>query len=339
MEQEAQPQQIGSSHPNSKNKTSKPLIVAMSAAILIVGFGIYFFLYKTDVKNQVNDTESANGDVSAWKTYSNSKYGFEFKYPSNYYLTGQGELFSENDSDLEKQNDGISADAQRIRIGYSLATSQSAEGARKLAITTTDSGYRKANEASEKIVEINGIKAVVYFSHLDYLTSGKYNLHASFYDGQLNSIYFGLDGDWETLKEAEASNLNDVLIQILSTFKFTKIAQEAPNIESDLFKKYGFEMDFPGPWKNYRITEGVYGARSSLCFSFEHYCVMQISIYTPEQFNQFAAEYPLEAQNYDYKNDRYHYLFGYVPDCGLLSEFECQRTNEVPQILKTFRLQ
>ena len=111
-----------------------------------------------------------------------------------------------------------------------------------------------------------------------------------------------------------------------------------PNVERDLFKKYGFKITFPATWKNYRMIEGVYSSHSSIYFIFKQYDVMQIVMYTPEQYSQFIAKYhPSKTQYFDYENSKYFYKFEYGPGCAQLSNFECQRTEEVPAILKTFK--
>ncbi len=275
--------------------------------------------------------------VANWTTYRNDEYGFEFEYPSDYYLTAQGELYSRDDPDLVEQNQNVdrSTARQGIRIGYSLATSQNAILVQELEAETVDSDYRRRDENSlQAVIEVSGIRAklVIYF---DY----PYYLYAYFFDNQYNTIYIYLDIVGETLEEARSSALNNTLVQILSTFRFTRISQATPNVEPDLFKKYGFRIDLPESWKNYRMGEGVYGSYSSICFSFERFCVMQIVMYTPEQYDELVTEYPAYAQNFDYENEEYFYRFEYVSGCAQLSEFECQRTNEVPEILKTFRFQ
>jgi len=249
----------------------------------------------------------------------------------------QGELYSENDSDLVAQNQNVDVNKARqwIRIGYSLATSRDAILAQQLEAETVDSVFRTLDgNTLEAIIEPNGIRAKL----LIYPEDG-HSLYAYFYDNQFNRILIGLDSLGESLEDARSSALNNTLVQILSTFRFTRISQATPNVESDLFKKYGFRIDLPESWKNYRMSEGVYSSYSSICFSFERVCVMQIVMYTPEQYDELIAVYPSYAHSFDYKNERYFYRFDYVEGCAQLSEFECQRTNEVPQILKTFRFQ
>ncbi|OGE87738.1 MAG: hypothetical protein A3J07_03425 [Candidatus Doudnabacteria bacterium RIFCSPLOWO2_02_FULL_49_13] len=51
-----------------------------AAAIVVVG-GIYLWQNPRIVKAPVTTNETVN-----WKTYTNTKYGFEFKYPSNWEL-------------------------------------------------------------------------------------------------------------------------------------------------------------------------------------------------------------------------------------------------------------
>lgn len=73
-----------------------PLLIIILIA-LIVGGGAYYFSKKSEAPGQVkkeNNTQTTTSATSTsntqkigWKTYSNSEYGFEFKYPNNWILS------------------------------------------------------------------------------------------------------------------------------------------------------------------------------------------------------------------------------------------------------------
>jgi hypothetical protein len=57
---------------------NKKIILICSIIILLPV--VYFFSNKKEI---VPSTQTTSTNTSAWKTYSNTKYGFEFKYPEN----------------------------------------------------------------------------------------------------------------------------------------------------------------------------------------------------------------------------------------------------------------
>jgi hypothetical protein len=315
-------------HQNTPSRLKVGIILLI--AVLAVA-GLYL------LKDRYYAERISYPDTSGWKEYQSETFGFEFKYPSDYYLTGLGELYSH--PKIDELNVGMDRNTQWIGVGFSFAASIDAVYAEDRMNADVDKDFRNVGESSlEKILMINDKKVQVLI-HPNYPSENEHRLSAHFYDSQYNSIYIGLDSVGESLEEARNSDLNKVFMQILSTVKFQKISHPAPNFEQDLFKKYGFIMDIPNSWENYRMSENVTSRLSSICFSFDGYCIMQIIMFTPKQYSDFIVEYPSGAEAIDHKNDKYYYYIDNVPECFELSEFECERTKEVPEMKKTFRFQ
>ncbi|HBA46112.1 TPA: hypothetical protein DEQ22_02420 [Candidatus Nomurabacteria bacterium] len=92
-----------------KNNSKKGFIVPMLLAIialLVLGSGVYIYQNKKAKTPIVvgNEEQQSNIQISPvntqtnnanWKTYTNTQYGFEFKYPSDYSLKESSIYFSE----------------------------------------------------------------------------------------------------------------------------------------------------------------------------------------------------------------------------------------------------
>ncbi len=66
-----------------------PLIIAI-IAVLAIGGGIYYSKNKSKISS--NTSQGVVKETADWKTYSNNKYGFEFKYPPTWYMSENGAL-------------------------------------------------------------------------------------------------------------------------------------------------------------------------------------------------------------------------------------------------------
>ena len=116
-------------------------------------------------------------------------------------------------------------------------------------------------------------------------------------------------------------------------------------------EKYGFELDFLESWKGYKLTIKEYPQWTEMCFAIagkgeRSYCILQIVVYTKEQWASFKEKYP-NAKNAkeDNQNSKYIFKYGYTTDNSSyeecesvqLSKFQCDRSREVPQILSSFK--
>lgn len=92
---------------NNNNKGSAPIVLAVVLAIAIIGGGVFYFLNKrTTVPSSIISTPAedqtpikqggqaaenifpiSRDELKEWKTYTNTQYGFELKYPPSYTIT------------------------------------------------------------------------------------------------------------------------------------------------------------------------------------------------------------------------------------------------------------
>lgn len=60
----------------------KTVITIVVIALVLVG--VYFGFIKKDVQPPISNEPVSTTETADWQTYSNTEYGFEFKYPSSF---------------------------------------------------------------------------------------------------------------------------------------------------------------------------------------------------------------------------------------------------------------
>jgi hypothetical protein len=167
-----------------------------------------------NMSNTVQFIVTASSSSTAWKTYSNSQYGFELKYPNGYFLT-------EN------------------KIGISIESSQTCKTIRAAASGSWPKDcliYDLLIQKNKILVEGSGVTKTAT-QVAGYSAEKIQDNNQGMWDGMIQTtIQFNKDNQWyinrmsfnlET-KTASESMLN----QILSTFKFvsTKVSSPQPSI-------------------------------------------------------------------------------------------------------------
>lgn len=71
-------------------------MVLIGVVIVLVAIGGYFVLSKKSNQSNNSKTSTATSTSANWKTYNNSKYGFEFQYPENWVISNCGTEKSES---------------------------------------------------------------------------------------------------------------------------------------------------------------------------------------------------------------------------------------------------
>jgi hypothetical protein len=75
-------------------KGSVSTIIITAVITVIVTGGIFYYIYNqpndsvnnTQISNNENQITNNNDEMADWKTYSNSVFGFSFKYPASYVI-------------------------------------------------------------------------------------------------------------------------------------------------------------------------------------------------------------------------------------------------------------
>ena len=190
--------------------------------------------------------------ASDWKAYTNAEYGFEMKYPVNF--------FSDNDPN-----------SHVINCNYEIFPNQCPN----VGISTIETGTAKTS-VGEKI-NLNGVDYCLYkigsagmghiYNLYNYVTiKDKKCFEISFETSKVNcDFYLPLDPgntlQAENYNNCLYANKNQPIIlnQILSTFKFTDkvpvVASQTADWKTYTNTEYGFKLTFPDSWEGYIINK------------------------------------------------------------------------------------
>jgi preprotein translocase subunit YajC len=222
------------------NKGIAPILtVLIIVGVLVLGGGIYYFLVRNPQKPVACTQEvkicpdgSAVGrtgpncefppcpdQTADWKTYADSDYGFEFKYPQTWELN----------SDVSSSAIHLSVDfAKFASLVDNKETCINGVCSRKgpkedqLIINQASVGDEIATSSGlpGKVVSIGGVKG---FRFLGYNPQAKaYNTGVVVFNSQVDRIELSMSIAAPDETQAENDKLNKDFDQIISTFKFTK---------------------------------------------------------------------------------------------------------------------
>ena len=198
-----QPQQPG------RFKFNKVSVIVLILAILIAGgsyAGIWYWMKQsTDI---AIPTYTPRPDATAgWKTYTNTQYGFEFKYPKDFVII-EGESIKINPSNWKDSNNGLFSlrlvsNPQRLDINTYYKNIEQKEKESDMGLINGD---LTKNATVQKLLSGETV----------YITRNAYCVIecdlATW--AHSNNIYVFNNGHMDYLKQ------NEIYNQILTTFKF-----------------------------------------------------------------------------------------------------------------------
>ena len=175
-------------------------------------------------------------DISSWKTYQSTEFGYEIKYPTSF-----GEPFSPHNSGnpiaiVSQQTPGLSVQVQFFLIAF--GPINNLEEAYKISIR--GNSYQ---EKYKKSITFNGTPAIEYAG----INNSK-DVHALV--GILNGEYFDL-----VLESKNYSKANSLFQDIFANFK--AIGNKTAPISDNLIYKntdYGFQVTLPKGWEKYQVS-------------------------------------------------------------------------------------
>lgn len=294
---------------NSQKGFVVPLLIAI-IAVLVIGGGVYIYNNKKVEAPVVSDTQTQtqtsgqtqqqtntqtppannlepctnNGSMGTrkcnppqtntlnWKTYTNTKYGFEIKYPTDWYVTDLSSLnhyllalnpqTRQIPSDTPVNRDGDYKGYIEITISPNPA---------KLSLQSFYDGTKHENLYS-KDVATNGVEKIITMNKIEgTLFKGVSGL------GIYNIASFGLDNNIVEVQDNSQKpyDSNSIFARIISTFKFTSTNTNTTNPpvtnnQSPVLKVNGpqsLDLNQVGTWTDNGYSPNDKGEGSTLIYS------------------------------------------------------------------------
>lgn len=148
--------------------------------------------------------------------------------------------------------------------------------------------------------------------------------------------------DEESLQEWDDDRDLTEATQGLETMIETPNAHDVPPEPVRLNLTYindelGFQLDFTETWAGFEVTQHAFENVTNVCFSFTNstpICVLQIDVYTHEAWNDLTM---VPDGYYQAENERFVFAAGpLASECVQLDAFQCERYQELPEILTSF---
>lgn len=193
----------------SKKSLWKWILLYLAIGAVAYGLIYYFFFYKKggynyNSQNYQTQTQNNSNQTADWKTYTNSEYGFEIKYPAGNSINQIKEDVLGNKAESPNQCTQISYENSFVYI--------SLPPHNILCGGTTGFGVD-----SIKLEEQLNIGGKIYYAK-GWKLGPNYEFLSFQTDNGLNISYGIIEG----LSSTNYETSKDLNYQILSTFKFTK---------------------------------------------------------------------------------------------------------------------
>lgn len=198
------------------------IVVIITIAVVTVG-GAFLYLQKS--KTQTTNAQNSNIQIADWKTYSNTTYGYEFKYPSTWQSgNGPTDLYYDTEKfarSSDSFNDAFYGPAGDTAFSVAVAKKLQTGGLTEKEPLKDESDPNKYFSWEKEQIkkdkkytnyqELNFLGyPAIYFDHKNDNVGGKIE-----YDFVRDNKYYAIIIDYN--KESDGIGQ-----KIVSTFKFTK---------------------------------------------------------------------------------------------------------------------
>jgi len=274
-------------------KISFPIAITITVLCAVVVGGVAVWQYLSMPKEE--SLEGALGDETAdWKTYRNEEYGYEIKYPKNWYsyTSNPADIYLQPEEEVPGAIPGPYANAFEVKI-----TLISPDTTLLLAIQDDFKKERKEEISfSQENINIGGIDGL-----------------------RIKTICEGVGcgaPEWFVIKDNYLYHFNSNLgysgtfDQILSTFNFIEIKDETADWKVYRKEKYGFEIKYPNDWDS-PIESGDTDALTGNYSGFfkEGNVLLAFSIDVYENDKNLSLKDWWEQEFYEKLNVKYDYSY------------------------------
>ncbi|KKU03139.1 MAG: hypothetical protein UX06_C0045G0005 [Candidatus Giovannonibacteria bacterium GW2011_GWA2_45_21] len=200
------------------------------AVIVLLGIGGYYVATKkaeAPVTSENQQNVNTSDETANWKTYTNTKYGFEIKYPSTWKL--KNNLLS------------FTTDNGRTATLHMLDSARF-DGPTQNIYIGTELGTEWAGILCEQ-----GLCSAVFKYHSSSLDSRGFSFHLVI--ANVDSDFDRSPGspDWKNPRPIFSNDIATVRKALL-TFEIVPRAGETANWKTYRNDKYGFEIKYPSKW-------------------------------------------------------------------------------------------
>lgn len=215
-------------------KNFTPKFISLIVLLLLLGGGAYagiWYWQNQQVTQEVVPTFTPRADaIAGWKTYMNTQYGFEFKYPAGTDIQG---INAKSSWPATSEDDDL-----LVGTFFNL-------------IASNPLGYCSDLKTSETIVACLDSPAWAKSDTWTPVVIGGENAVARSSEGSntVNMYYVNHGKTGLQISVSDSAQGNPIVSQILSTFKFTNSA----SLNTYQNNQYGFSIALPDSWKGYTV--------------------------------------------------------------------------------------
>jgi len=142
--------------PQDISQSKLPILIISLVVLILIIVGISFFIFNNNNSSELSNSDDV--DITNWKTYKNSKYGFEFKYPSSDIIKSGAKIISSSGEEDLGESTFILMSEDKIQLSFFIVSTE---------IFNIDSIISDSSCEMKKEIEIyNGLE-IDYLSYTD----------------------------------------------------------------------------------------------------------------------------------------------------------------------------
>jgi hypothetical protein len=277
-------------------------------------------------------------DTSNWELYQNIKFGYEIKYPDDWEIGTLNNVPAKDFSApyfAPKSSEKIHPNLMVGNI-HKIDAGETVETGIPLG---AGSDYKLIDK---KLIKVGGKDAAL----VEYFQSGygRKNGQTGMVRQQIKvingdiSYLISLDEENEDINVLDSSKLWEktaIFQAMLDSFRFLETNYMDASSQEIIYSnsKYQFSLKLPVTWQGYKVSE--MGNDGTLCFSIpksgsQSFCIFQLYVLSKNEPISSSLKLVGQTSNWKIVTEKSN-------SCVQLDNFQCERSEEVPEILKTLK--